>query len=110
MLDHANSPVLGRVDDAYASAASRKPASYSLRLVPMFLCFAAVLFVPSSACSQDQEEAKGVPAEPTDAQEVRAQIAAVEKLQHTLPDRGAALYYLAVSKQHLRQTREDWRY
>jgi len=49
---------------------------------------------------------KGAPAEPADAQEIRIQIAAVEKLQHALPDRGAALYFLAAAKQHLRETRE----
>ena len=68
--------------------------------------FAAVLLVPRTARSQDQDEIKGAPAEPTDAQEVREQIAAVQKLQPTLPDRGAALYFLAAAKQHLRETRE----
>ena len=106
MLDHANSLVLRIASDSYANPASGKPGSYSFRLIRMLFCFAAILLVPPLACAQDQEEIKGAPAEPTDAQEVRAQIAAVEKLQHTLPDRGAALYYLAVSKQHLRQTRE----
>jgi len=106
MLDHANSPVFELASPAYANSASGKPLIYSFRLTLMLLCFAAALLVTPSACSQEQEEIKGAPAEPTDAQEVRAQIAAVEKLQHTLPDRGAALYYLAVSKQHLRQTRE----
>src|SRR5277367_2146333 len=106
MLDHANSPVLRLASHANENSASEKPVSYSFRLILMFLCFAAILLVPPLACSQEQEEIKGAPAEPTDAQEVRSQIAAVEKLQHTLPDRGAALYYLAVSKQHLRETRE----
>ena len=106
MLDHATSPVLRLATYSHENSASRKPASCSFRLILMLLCFAAVLFVPPLACAQDQEEIKGAPAEPTDAQEVRAQIASVEKLQHTLPDHGAALYYLAVSKQHLRQTRE----
>jgi hypothetical protein len=68
--------------------------------------FTAVLLVPRTARSQDQEEIKGAPAEPTDAQEVREQITAVQKLQRTLPDRGAALYFLAAAKQHLRETRE----
>jgi hypothetical protein len=53
-----------------------------------------------------QEETKGTPAEPTDAAEVRAQISAVEKLMPTLPDRGAALYFLAAAKQHLGEMRE----
>lgn len=47
-----------------------------------------------------------MPAEPDDAAEVREQIATVEKLMPALPDRGAALYFLAVSKQHLHETRE----
>src|SRR4029077_17039712 len=55
---------------------------------------------------QDQEEIKGAPAEPSDAQEIREQIAAVRKLEPTLPDRGAALYFLAAAKEHLRETRE----
>jgi hypothetical protein len=56
--------------------------------------------------AQDQEEIKGAPAELADAQEIRAQIAAVEKLQPKFPDQGAALYFLAASKEHLRETRE----
>jgi hypothetical protein len=59
------------------------------------LCLLAVLLFAPFARSQDQEEIKGAPAEPTDAQEIRDQIAVVEKLQLTLPDRGAALYFLA---------------
>ena len=80
--------------------------------LPSFLAALAILFltltffVQPPARGQDQEEVKGAPAELTDEQEVREQIAAVEKLQHSLPDRGAALYFLAVSKQHLRETRE----
>jgi len=72
----------------------------------IILCLGAVLLVAPPARSQDQEEIKGAPAEPTDAQEVREQIAAVQKLQPTLPDRGAPLYFLAAAKQHLRETRE----
>jgi hypothetical protein len=53
-----------------------------------------------------QEQTKGMPAEPDDAAEVREQIATLEKLMPSLPDRGAALYFLAVSKQHLHETRE----
>jgi sugar lactone lactonase YvrE len=58
------------------------------------------------AHAQDQEEIKGAPAELADAQEIRAQIAAVEKLQPKFPDQGAALYFLATAKEHLRETRE----
>jgi sugar lactone lactonase YvrE len=106
MLDHANSPVLRLARAAYANSASGKLVSYSFRLTLMLLCFAALLLVPPLACAQDQEEIKGAPAEPTDAQEIREQIAAVQKILPTLPDRGAALYFLAAAKQHLGETRE----
>jgi hypothetical protein len=69
------------------------------------LSFLTFLTAPA-ALAQDPEEMKGTPAEPADAREIRDQIAAVEKLQHALPDRGAALYFLAAAKQHLRETRE----
>jgi len=81
------------------------PRSYSSSFLTI-LCLMAVFSVAPFARSQDQEEIKGAPAEPTDAQEIREQIAAVQKLQPTLPDRGAALYFLAAAKQHLRETRE----
>jgi hypothetical protein len=70
------------------------------------LSLLAFLFTPPAALGQDPEEMKGTPAEPADAEQIRGQIAAVEKLQHALPDRGAALYFLAAAKQHLRETRE----
>jgi hypothetical protein len=70
------------------------------------LCLMGSLFFSSPAYCQDQEDVKGAPAEPADAQEIREQIAVVEKLQRTLPDRGAALYFLAGAKQHLHETRE----
>jgi hypothetical protein len=75
-------------------------------LLLTILCLVAVLSVAPLARSEDQEEIKGAPAELTDAQEIREQIAAVETLQPTLPDRGAPLYFLAAAKQHLRETRE----
>src|SRR5580698_6064642 len=74
-------------------------------LLATFSLLGALLASPPAHC-QDQEEVKGAPAEPTDAQEIREQIAAVEKLQRTLPDRGAALYFLAAAKEHLHETRE----
>jgi DNA-binding beta-propeller fold protein YncE len=77
-----------------------KPSSFSL--VALLL---SLLLSPSAAVAQ-QEQVKGTPAEPTDAAEVREQIATVEKLMPSLPDRGAALYVLAVSKQHLHETRQ----
>ncbi|HYL61502.1 MAG TPA: hypothetical protein VE077_02695 [Candidatus Methylomirabilis sp.] len=60
----------------------------------------------TAARAQEQDEVKGAPAEPADAKQVREQIAAVVKLQPTLPDRGAALYFLAAAKQHLREDRD----
>ena len=64
---------------------------------------AALLSVPAPA---QQEEMRGAPAEPADAAETRAQIAIVEKLLPDFPDRGAALYFLAASRQHLGETLE----
>lgn len=59
----------------------------------------ALLAFPSFA--QQEEETRGVPAEPADAAEVRAQIKLVEKLLPSFPDRAAAQYFLAVAHQHL---------
>jgi SMP-30/gluconolaconase/LRE-like protein len=67
---------------------------------------AALLFFPVRAQQTQQDEVRGAPAEPTDAAEVRAQIAIVEKLLPGYPDRGAALYFLAEAKQHLGETLE----
>jgi len=69
-------------------------------------CLQAILGAPAVALGQDPEEIKGAPAEPADAQEIREQIAAVQKLQPTFPDRGAALYFLATAKEHLREGRQ----
>jgi hypothetical protein len=85
-----------------ATRSRLSPLSFLLVLLSLL----AFLLGPPPAYCQDQDEIKGGPAEPTDAKEIREQIAAVEKLKQTFPDRGAALYYLAVSKQHLRETRE----
>jgi hypothetical protein len=78
-------------------------------LSPWFLALLSLLTflcAPALVLAQDPEEIKGAPAEPADAQEIRNQIAAVQKLQSTLPDRGAALYFLAAAKEHLRESRE----
>jgi hypothetical protein len=56
--------------------------------------------------AQGNVQIQKAPAELADAPEVRERIAGVEKHLGQLPDRGAALYYLAVLKQHLGQTRE----
>ena len=80
----------------------------SRKRLPAFLIpllFFGGFFALRRAAAQ-QEQVKGMPAEPDDAAEVREQIATVEKLLPALPDRGAALYFLAVSKQHLHETRE----
>jgi hypothetical protein len=59
--------------------------------------------VPIRPQAQDQATARGAP---SDADEVREKIAEVEKRLPQLPDRGAALYFLAASKQHLGETLE----
>ncbi len=67
------------------------------------LLFCLLFFLtPASA----QEETKGAPAEPDNAAELRARIASVEQLMPKLPDRGAALFFLAAWKQRLGKTRE----
>jgi len=77
-------------------------------LVPFFslVLVLGLLGSLTANAQQEQEEVKGAPAEPSDAQEIRQEIAALEKLRGRLPDRGATLYLLAVDKQHLRETRE----
>ena len=71
-------------------------------------CALAVLFgaVFAVATVAQQEEVRGAPAEPTDAAETRAQIAAIQKLLPNFPDRGAALYVMAAAQQHLGESRE----
>lgn len=78
---------------------------------PVLLTLLAAHFVTSAfltpaARAQDQDEVKGMPAEPADAQEIRTQIAAIEKIQGTLPDRGAPLFFLAMAKIHLHETND----
>jgi len=72
-----------------------------------FLAFAVLLMWPAvrPTLAQQQEEVKGSVAEPSDAAEVRKQIAEVEKLQSSgFPDRAATLFFLAAAKQHLGET------
>jgi hypothetical protein len=69
------------------------------------LCLLLILAVTISTPAQE-EEVRGAPAEPDNAAEIRSQIAAVEKLLPKYVDRGAALYFLAVAKQHLGESRE----
>ena len=106
MRDNANHERLTLTHAVYLFMRAARLHSSSNTLCLAALCLLGTLWNAPPADCHDQEEVKGAPAEPTDAEEVRAQIAAVERLLHTLPDQGAALYYLAVSKQHLRETRE----
>jgi hypothetical protein len=78
----------------------------SCQILIAVLCLTASLFRPFPATAQNSDDIKGAPAEPSDAQETRLEIAAVRKLQSSLPDRGAALYFLAVAQQHLRNSPE----
>lgn len=74
------------------------------RLFAFLLCLLSCVL---PAFAQEQEEqTKGTPAEPDNAAELRARIAGVEQLMPKLPDRGAALFFLATSKQRLGETRE----
>lgn len=77
----------------------------TLRFLLGMLSFASAVLA-ASVWAQEPEEVKGAPAEPADAKEIREQIALVQNLQPTLPDRGAALYFLAAMKQRLREDRE----
>src|SRR6267143_892073 len=69
---------------------------------------AALSSLPHTAYSQEKEneQIKGVLAEPDDAAEVREQIAIAQKLKAVVPDRGAVLYFLSTARQHLGETRE----
>jgi hypothetical protein len=106
MLDNAKRSGLRLANDerVIARTVSLRRSPFPLFLITLYI-FLGLFGSPSAHC-QDQDEIKGAPAEPTDAQEIRDQIAAVQKLQHTLPDHGAALYFLAAAKQHLHETRE----
>src|SRR5271170_6728903 len=64
----------------------------------------ATVFVGGAAAQLlEPETSRGAPA---DADEVREKIAEVEKRLPQIPDRAAALYFLAASKQHLGETLE----
>jgi DNA-binding beta-propeller fold protein YncE len=68
-----------------------------------FLCL-SVCFAPTVLLAQEQDDLRGAPAEPTDTAEIRAQMAIAESLSGKIPDRGAILYFLAVSHALLRET------
>ncbi len=98
--------ILGRGSESKSGSAIMNRRYARLPWFLLLMSFMGILSAPPFACGQDPEEIKGAPAEPADAKEIRDQIAAVEKLQKTLPDRGATLYFLAAAKEHLRETRE----
>jgi hypothetical protein len=68
-----------------------------------YLPLLALLFSAATCRAQDADQIRG---EPDDATAVREQIAKIEKRLPQIPDRAAALYLLAASKQHLGETRE----
>lgn len=68
--------------------------------------FVMSIFIAPPAPAQEQDDVKGMPAEPADAQEIRNQITAIAKIQDTLPDRGAPFFFLAMAKIHLHETRD----
>ncbi|HXH68332.1 MAG TPA: hypothetical protein VNI81_14095, partial [Candidatus Limnocylindrales bacterium] len=70
-----------------------------------FVVILAALAMSIPALAQ-QEETRGAPAEPTDADETRAQIDAIQKLLPNFPDRAAALYAMAAAQQHFGESRE----
>src|SRR5271154_4511844 len=80
------------------------------RLLSVFVVVAwggallATVFASEAAAQLlEPEPSRGAPA---DADEVRDKIAEVEKRLPQIPDRAAALYFLAASKQHLGETLE----
>src|SRR5271154_6329831 len=80
------------------------------RLLSVFVVVAwggallATVFASEAAAQLlEPETSRGAPA---DADEVREKIAEVEKRLPEIPDRGAALYFLAAAKQHLGETLE----
>lgn len=66
-------------------------------MLTIFLCISS-LFFAAAVCAQDEDAVRGVPAERTDAQQIRAQMARAESLVGKTPDRGAVLYFVAVSR------------
>ena len=80
--------------------------SWCSKIFGSLLLVFTITFLSAPAVFSQEEEVRGVPAEPADAEETRAQIAILEKLQLHFPDRGAALYYLAAAHQHLGESLE----
>jgi sugar lactone lactonase YvrE len=73
--------------------------------VALFLLLIPAFFAPGLLSAQEQDEVRGAPAEPADTPEIRAQMAIAENLLGKTPDRGAVLYFLAVSYAQLHETR-----
>jgi hypothetical protein len=78
---------------------------------PLFSAFflsVGLVCLPFAASPQEKEkeQVKGTLAEPSDAAEVRKQIAQLEELESTVPSRGAVPFLLAIAKLHLGETRE----
>jgi SMP-30/gluconolaconase/LRE-like protein len=79
---------------------------FSKRMAKTGLLASLLLVIPATPpaiFAQDQEDVRGAPAEPVDAPEIRAQMAVAENLLGKTPDRGAILYFLAVSNASLRE-------
>ncbi len=94
-----------------ANARGHSPLVYTERIFrgATFLLLCIVAFSAPTVFAQQpqsQDEARGAPAEPTDAADTRAQIATLEKLLPSFPDRGAILYNLAALHQHLGESLE----
>lgn len=77
-------------------------AAFILAFILMGWC-GAILAPGASAQFEEPATTRGAAA---DADEVQAKIADVEKRLPQIPDRGAALYFLAAAKQHLGETLE----
>jgi len=105
MPQHSHYSVLEPAGTRNPCPARLNPNRFLVPALFAFLVMLAGLSVPPLVRAQDQEEVKGMPAEPVNAKEIRGQIAAVQKLESTFPDRGAALYFLSVANEHLHETR-----
>ncbi|HTZ47398.1 MAG TPA: hypothetical protein VMH20_07390 [Verrucomicrobiae bacterium] len=69
-------------------------------ILGLSLCISSLLLV-GAAHAQDEDNLRGAPAERTDARQIRSQMNAVENLLGKTADRGAVLYFLAVSHARL---------
>src|SRR5579863_5050052 len=76
------------------------------RLPLATLFFFVLVSLAVGVSAQEQEDVRGVPVEPADAAEIRAQMAVAEDLLGKTPDRGAVLYFLAESHAQLLEQRQ----